>query len=50
MGNGDGTRNVVFRRRRYDTAPGAAVSSIACGRQVDGPTDTVRIDVSTVLA
>jgi len=39
----------IFRWRRYDTAPGAAVSAIPGVREIDGPTDTFRIDVSPTL-
>jgi len=39
----------IFRWRRYDAAPGAAVSAIPGVREIDGPTDTFRIDVSPTL-
>lgn len=39
---------MLFRWRRYDTAPGAAISAIPNVREIDGPTDTFRIDVSFI--
>lgn len=40
---------MLFRWRWYDTAPGTAVSAILNVREIDGPTDTFRIDVSPTL-
>lgn len=40
---------MLFRWRRYDPALGATVSAIPSVREIDGPTDTFRIDVSTTL-
>lgn len=40
---------MLFRWRRYDAAPGATVSVIPDVREVDGPADTFRINVSSPL-